>query len=162
MALLTSGLYSVDLIDFAAQTQQHSLFCVTPSAGNFAAQLALRDAYDTALGAITEANILKNLYGLQRRNSPPNPSLTSTAHREKQWGVVYADDSTGQRFTFRIAAPIETGNLSPVTDHANLAATDIAAFVSAFEAFAISPAGNSVTITDMIVVGKNDRSPKFP
>jgi len=162
MSLLTSGLYSVDLIDWNSETQQHSLFAVTPSAVNFAAQLALRDDYDTALAAITACNIYKNNWGLNRRNSPKNPAATAAAQREIQWGVVYVDDATGQRFTFRIAGPVLTSNLLAGSDHADLAATDIAAFVTAFEAFAKSPAGNSCTITDIVVVGKNDRHPLFP
>jgi hypothetical protein len=162
MALLTSGLYTVDLIDFAKQTQQHSLFTVTPTAGNLAAQIVLRDAYDAALTAITEANVYKNNLGLNRRNSPPNPSLTSSAGREKQWGVIYSDPTTGQTYTFRIAAPIQAGNMTPVTNFADLTATDIAAYVAALEAFAISPNGNAIKVSAMISVGKNDRNPKFP
>ena len=162
MALLTSGLYAIDLVDFVGETQQHSLFTVTPTAGNLTAQIGLRDAYDTALTAITLANVYKNNLGLNRRNSPKNPSSDLTAHREIQWGVVFVDNTTGGRFTFRIAAPVLTANLLPGSDHADLSSTDIAAYKSALEAFALSPAGNAITLIDLVVVGKNDRSPFFP
>jgi len=162
MAILTNGLVSVDLIDFTEETQQHSLNTAVLNAGNFAAQATLRDNYLTALAAITRAEVYKDTMGNQRRNSPKNPPTDPESQREIQWGVVYVDAVTGQRYTYRIAAPILTGNLQANSDHANQAAADIDAFMIAFAALARSPAGNAVTITDMVVVGKNDRSPRFP
>lgn len=162
MTLVQTGLVTVDLIDYASETQQHSFNSVLLNAGNFAAQDTLFQAYLTALGAITIANVYKDSHGNQDRNVPKNPASSQAAHREYQWGVVFKDLTTGQRFTFRIAAPQLAPNLKPGEDHADLTATDIAAYVSAFEALAKSPNGNAVQITDMVVVGKNDRAPNFP
>jgi len=162
MAVLNSGEMIVDLIDYSKETQQHS-FAVTPqTSGNFTAQAVLRDDYLVAVQAISSLNVYKHLWGLQARNSPKNPPTDPMAQRETQWGVVYVDATTGQIYTHRIGGAIYTANLLPNSDHADLTATDIAAYKTAFEAFALSPAGNAVTLTDLVVVGKADRNPKFP
>ncbi len=162
MAVLTSGLAVVNLIDFSGETQEHSFQVTTPSAGNFAAQETLYDAYVAALLNISSLLVLKKLWGKTARTSPADLPLSADAQREFQWLVQYVDDTTNQRNTFRIGGGVFTGNLLPRSDHADLTATDIAAFKAAFEAFAKSPAGNSVTMTDMVVVGKNDRRPNVP
>jgi hypothetical protein len=162
MAVLNTGLLSVDLIDFSKETQQHSIYGAVLNAGNFAAQATAEGNYLTALAAISSLNVYKTMFGNQSRNSPKNPPTDMSAQRELQWGVVYVDVVTGQIFTHRIGGPVLTANLKPNSDHADLAATDIAAYVTAFEAYALSPAGNAVTLTDIVVVGKNDRAPNFP
>jgi hypothetical protein len=162
MAVLTSGVAVASLIDFSGETQEHSFGVTTPSAGNFAAQEALYDAYIAALLNISDLLMLRKSWGKQARTSPADLPLTADAQREKQWLVQYVDNTTNQRNTFRIGGAVYTGNLLARSDHANLAATDIAAFVTAFEAFAKSPAGNAVTVNDIVVVGKNDRRPNVP
>jgi phosphopantetheinyl transferase (holo-ACP synthase) len=162
MAVLTSGLATVNLIDFSGETQEHSFGVTTPSAGNFAAQEALYDAYVAALLSITGLNVLRKNWGKQARTSPADLPLAADAQREKQWLVQYVDNTTNQRATLRVGGAIYTGNLLARSDHADLTATDIAAYKAAFEAFAKSISGNAVTINDIVVVGKNDRRPNVP
>jgi len=162
MAVLTSGLATVNLIDFSGETQEHSFGVITPSAANFVAQEALYDAYVAALLNISDLLVLRKVWGKQARTSPADLPLAADAQREKQWLVQYVDNTTNQRATFRIGGAVYTGNLLARSDHADLTATDIAAFKVAFEAFAKSVAGNAVTINDIVVVGKNDRRPNVP
>ncbi len=161
MATLVSGKVTLNLIDFSAETQEHSFETTTPTAANFDAQETLYNSYATALLNISSLLVLRKEWGKQSRESPADLPLAADAQREWQWLVQYVDDTTNEKFTFRVGGAVATGNLLARSDHADLTATDIAAFKTAFEALAKSPAGNSVTLTDMVIVGKNDRSPKL-
>jgi len=161
MALINSGILTVDQIDFSAETIQHQLYMPALTAGNIVAQTLLEVAYLAALVNISDLNIYKRVFGNISRNSPKNPPTVEEAQREQQWLVQYSDTVTQQLATFRIGGAVLTGNLKPRSDRADLTATDIAAYVAALELLALSAQGNAIIVTDIVHVGKNDRSPKL-
>jgi len=97
---------------------------------------------------------------------PTNPS----AQRERLWRVHYVDNlpffddpvnaipnaGFGKPFWFDIpTADFALANVFPLnSDEADLAQTQIAAFVAAFEAMARSPYGGTVTVTNIFGVGR--------
>lgn len=88
-------------------------------------------------------------------SSNPTAPTDPYAQRELKWLVNYRDATTGNLYSVEIPAADLTGNLLAGTDQADLASTDWAAFVTAFEAGAVSPVGNAVEVTTAYVVGRN-------
>jgi hypothetical protein len=87
------------------------------------------------------------------------------AQRELKWLIGYTDVSTtisgesnpyyGKNFTVEAACPdLENANLQQNTDFADLTDTQVAAFVTAFEAYARSPTGGAVEVTYIRNVGR--------
>jgi len=87
------------------------------------------------------------------------PALPTSpyAQRELKWLVTYSGNTSGKKFTIEIACPDVTDNVVPNTDLADLASTDWAAFVTAFEAYVKSPDNGTeaVTVLSARVVGRN-------
>jgi hypothetical protein len=79
------------------------------------------------------------------------------AQRELKWLITYQGDSSGKLFSIEIACPDITDNIVPATDLADLASTDWAAWVTAFEDFARSPddLAETVTVVSARLVGRN-------
>ncbi len=124
----------------------------------------------TAIDAITLGTISKEalkVFDTKLANALP---ADANAQRERKWLVRYEDnlpffddpvnaipnEGFGKVFTFEIpTADIANANLLPNTDQANLADTQIAAFVTAFEAIARSPYGGTVNVLGLTAVGRN-------
>ena len=142
-------------LDFSSERSKFSVQMADLTAGNIVAQLALVDALLTALGDISFipfGNVVN------ARDVPSVGAATDEdGQREFKARVRYADDVTGARFSVEIPAPVRTGNLVAGTDFFNLAATDVAAFVTAFEALVKSPddLANAVTVVNIQSVGRS-------
>jgi hypothetical protein len=126
---------------------------------------ALRTAIDDiTLGTIAQEEL--NVFRTKLSNTLP---ASANAQRERKWLVVYEDvtqffdppinaiPNEGYRkvFTFEIATANLVGNLQPNSDEADLSATAVAAFVTAFEAIARSPYGGNVNVLKLVAVGRN-------
>lgn len=156
MAVVNRGLASVNLVDFSRETQMHSIYVAALTSGNIVAKTVLWDAYIAAVNDLTQCNVYTKLMGNQQANIPVNPPNVMNAQRGTQWIAGYSDDVTGARFSFRMAGAIYTANLRVGSDHADMTATDVAAFKTAFEDFAVSPEGNAVTLNDLVTAGANE------
>lgn len=79
------------------------------------------------------------------------------AQRESKFLVRYHNVVTGKKFTLEIPTADLTGRVVAGTDRALLTETNMAAFVTAFNAFARSPENDTdaVVIDDILVVGRN-------
>lgn len=79
------------------------------------------------------------------------------AQRELKWLVVYEDDTSKNVYTLTLPCADPTGRLIAGTDLADLAQTEVAAFVTRFESFARSPESdvNTVTVLRIQLVGRN-------
>ena len=87
------------------------------------------------------------------------------AQKETKWLVGYTDVSTtigglsnpyyGKKFTVEVATPdLDNANLQTNSDYAALTDTQVAAFVTAFQAYVRSPTGGAVTIQYIKLVGR--------
>lgn len=129
---------------------------VTLSSGNIAAQQTAAGALSSAIENLSIGHLDKYAQSLILLDNPITPSNVY-AQREMKWLVTYVGAVSGKKFTLEIAAPDITGNIVPNTDLADLASTDWAAFVTAFEAYAKSPDNGTeaVTVESARVVGRN-------
>jgi hypothetical protein len=113
----------------------------------------LRDAIgDITLGTIHQEQWVGDLT-LLSNDLPTNPF----AQRELKWLVRYHGDTSNKRFTMEIPTADPTGRLIPGTDLADLTQTEVAAFVTAFEAQARTPDSDTETVTvdEIVLVGRN-------
>jgi len=87
-------------------------------------------------------------------NTPPSDAQ---AQVELKWLVSYEGATTHKKFRVEIPTP-DASKLIPGTDKADLTDTDIAAYVTAFEAIAKSPDDDTegVNVLDITLVGRNN------
>lgn len=127
---------------------------------------ALRSALEgITLGTVTEE--AQYVFKTRLANTPPTDKF---AQRENKWLVVYEDatpffdapvnaiPNAGYRKVFTMEIP--TADLSLLPDdpqgsELDLAGTEAAAFVTAFEAIARSPYGGNVNVLKIQAVGRN-------
>jgi hypothetical protein len=123
-------------------------------AGFLTAFGALRTAIEgITLGVVSQESWVGDITALS--NTPPTDA---EAQREKKWLVRYTGDTTDKVYTLEIAtAELSGGHLLPMSDFADLEETDMAAFVTAFEAIARTPDDDEETVTVQSIqyVGRN-------
>lgn len=127
------------------------------TAGTLPAYLTQLGALRTALDGITLGTIEKEMWvGDATLLSSALPA-DANAQRETKWLVRYFDTVTNKKYTFEIPTALLTGQLVANTGIADLTTTEMAAFVTAFEAIARCPDSdvNAVEISQIIHVGRN-------
>jgi len=119
------------------------------TAGNFAAQDALRAAFEAAVDAVTLANPGSERFIAVETVVAKNPSADPEAQREKKWLVTCAETGGGGTVTFTIPAPDLTNLLAADGENMDATAAEYTALVAATEAFVQSNDGNAVTVTSV-------------
>lgn len=141
--------------DYDSEVGTVSLRGADLTAVNFDAQVTALATLAASIASITLGAQLSNT--LARNNIVGiGPASDPAAQRETKWLVQYHDDVTFKRYTAEI----------PCADHDQLDPNDRAhahigdgsvvdQFVTDFEAFVVSEAGNAVTIDEITLVGRN-------
>lgn len=148
--------YEVSVRDFSNETSRTGITTVQLTSGNVVASLASLDSLLATIQAITLGNFERSRVVFREQNEDPGIPTDENAQRERKWLVVYHDTTTGKKFRMEIPTAKLTGNLASGSDLADLGATDIAAFVTAFEAIAKDPDTglNTVAVDYIKHVGK--------
>jgi len=116
------------------------------------------------LGVVSDESL--SVFNTNLSNTPP---VSELAQIESAWLVTYEDnlpffddpvnaipnEGYGRLFTLTIPTADIVGRLVANSDMANLANTQIAAFITAFEATARSPYGGTVNVVSIKFVGRN-------
>lgn len=144
------------ITDYSNEKSSFQVTSPDVNAGNLAAQQTLAAALAAAVDSLTIGALTKQTMNLVILDNPAIPANVY-AQRELKWLVSYIGDSSGKIFQTEIAAPDLTDNVVVNSDVANLASTDWAAFVTAFEAFVRSPDDPTETVTVLRAenVGRN-------
>lgn len=143
--------------DFAGQTSNFQVDGTPMNAGNIATQIGLAQALLTATEGITigeaQTQTIVQSYLEITTAKPTN----GAARRELKWLVRYHDDTTGEQERREIPCPAVDDEAIFESDGESLllASGAGAAFVTAFENYARSAAGNAVVIDSVKVVGRN-------
>jgi len=147
---------TIQITDYSNEKSSFGVTSITANAGNLAAQQTAAAALVAAVEDLTIGEVTKQQMALVILDTPAIPT-SPYAQRELKWLVRYVGDSSGKIFSVEIAAPDITDNVAPNTDIADLASTDWAAFVTAFESYVRSPDNGTETVTvlDARVVGRN-------
>lgn len=155
MAYNPSGEAEITYLDFSNEKSRFKVNSAVLNAGNIAAQITAFGNLITATNAIVLGSIAATkLHAVDTVYSAVLPTDVN-AQRERKWLVRFQDDVNLRIGGTTIPTADYTGRLLPGTDLADLTDTDIAAFVTEFEAFAKSPDGNAVTVLQMVAVGRN-------
>lgn len=126
-----------------------------PDGTDLVALKALLNAIDTALEALTLCINSKETWVINVVENPSEPS-DENAQREAGMRVFCHDDSTARKFHFTIPGPDKSIVAEAGTDKIDLTITEVAALVTAVEAGALSPWGNSVSVDSAKLVGRNN------
>ena len=155
MATVILGETAVTLTDFTGKKGVTKINTVALDSTNFDAQSALISTYVTALGALTDSALNHRTSGNVISTVPP-VAAGSTANRSARIASTYVDQTTGRAYTTVIsgrkdsAVPQIAGQ-----PNINIAASPYSAYAAAFNALAVSIAGNAVLITKARWVGRN-------
>jgi len=157
MAFVNDNLLTYGLTDYTHESIDFSIYIQPITLTNITSSNTLIAAFTTALAGITLGSVNKIDIGALRQIERPAVFPTDPyAQRESQWLCTYRDNVTGTEATFRVPVALLAGNLKPeVGDPADLTSTAWQAFKTAFEALAVSAAGNAVTLLKAVHVGKN-------
>jgi len=153
--------------DYSGELTSTKINSIDLTAANLTAQLALVTTLIAAAGDITTgvaANSQASILTPGSNTGPGDP----LAQIETGWLVFYSDTQTfldpgpdtipnpgfGKQFQlYWPCADYGGTHLDPETDFADLADTDVAAFVTAFEAYVRSPYGGTVAVNQIRVSG---------
>ena len=150
------GEYGLSVVDYSKEVSTSRVNTVVLNAGNIAAQTTAAGTYLTTVQNIILGNLTRtSLVAILTAFAPSFPTDVN-AQRERKWLVRAFDGVTLSRFQWTLPTADFSGTkLLPNSDFADMSETDIAAFVTAAEAFVRSPEGNAITILDMVGVGRN-------
>lgn len=147
---------TMTVTDFSEENSSFGFESAALTSGNIVAQTAAAGTLEAATEALTIGNIAKNQVSQILLDDPGVPT-NPYAQRELKWLVRYENTTSGKKFSLEIPAPNLTDNLVAGTDVADLASTDWAAWVTAFEAYAKPEdnLSNAVAVLGATVVGRN-------
>lgn len=157
---------TITYLDYSNERSTVGVNIPLVTAANFAATATLINTL-----VLAAADIIGGVISGRTLTIPATLSGTvpgdEEAQREEKWLIGYTDVSAtlaagvnnpyyGKKFTVDLPTAELSTHLTPRSDFADLAETDIAAFVTAFEAIARSPAGGAVTVNYIKFVGRNN------
>lgn len=147
---------SATVLDYSEETSSFNFKIGAITALNIAGVLAQIGDWRTALGSIIIGVLKSDAIVLDRNNYTNTPPSDTNAQVEMKWLVSYEGNTSKKRFRTELPTA-DTSLLIPGTDKADLTDTDIAAYVTAFEALAKSPDNDAegVNVLDIRLVGRN-------
>lgn len=147
---------SFQITDYSNEKSSFGVNATVLTAANFVAQQALAATLAGTISDLSIGELTKQIAQVPVVDTPAIPT-SPYAQREMKWLVQYQGDSSGKLFSIEIACPDITDNVVVNTDTADMASTDWAAFVTAFEAYAKSPddVAETVTVIGARLVGRN-------
>jgi hypothetical protein len=135
-------------IDFDGDTRQFTLPIVDADAATHDARLAEVVALEDAIEAISELNLTRTDFIIERDDTGAGKPTVQAAQVNIEWKVTYVDSTNGDVETLRIGGAKLTlaDVLLPGSNVADLSQTEMAAFVTAFEAVVLSSSANAVEV----------------
>lgn len=163
------GYGNFTILDHNEEKSTTSFYTGNVTAVSLPGLLTQFGALRTAIEGITLGTISQEELSVFRTKLSNTIPSDENAQRERKWLVVYEDSqaffdpgvdsipNAGYRkvFNFEIGTALLTGQLLPNSDEADLTTTEMAAFVTAFEAIARSPYGGTVNVLKLVAVGRS-------
>jgi len=149
------GIYSANILDYDSESANFRCKTVALTAANWSAQAILRGDFAIAFTAIINGVVKSHKYGNVTEVSSV-PSSNPLAQRELKMVVHYHDAVTSVvQKPLELPCPDLT-HLDPNDRvHFNIGDADhIDAFITAFEAVALSDALNAVEVDELTLVGR--------
>lgn len=135
-------------VDYDGDNRQFTLPITDADAASHDARYTQVQALSTAIDGISKLARTRTDFVIERDETGAAKPSDQAAQVNIEWLVKYVDDTTGAVESVRIGGADLTlsGVLQPGSNVANLAQTEMAAFVTAFEAVVRSSAGNAVSV----------------
>lgn len=163
------GRGSFTMLDYSEEKSTIGYHTADITAGTLPGTLTQIGSLRTAIEGITLGVMNKEslmVFDTVLSNTAPTSEL---AQVESAWLVQYEDNQAffdaptnaipnegfGKLFTVTIPTADIVGRLLPASDEADLTDTQIAAFITAWEALVHSPYGGTVNVTKITFVGRN-------
>jgi len=125
------------------------------TAANFDAQAILRNALEAAIEGIVIGVVQRQSLGNEVIASI-SPSSDTAAQRESKWLVDYHDTTSLKRYSVEIGTADPDQLDAQDRAHAEIGDEDVVdAFITAFEAYVLSPTGGAVVVDEITWVGRN-------
>lgn len=162
------GKLSFTMLDHNGEKSNFGVNIGVVTAATLPAQLAAVGTLRTAIEGITLGNVTREAMSVFETPLTAEKPANDLAQVETAWLIVYEDVSQyldapanlvpnagyHKLFTSQLATADISGRLKPNSDEADLADTEMAAFVAAFEANVISPYGGEVEVREVRHVGR--------
>lgn len=161
------GQANVRFIDYNSEGSTVTVTTENLTAATYAAQLTKFQTLVAAIEGVSEGALNQSQLIAFTARGTATPPVSVTAQREKKWLVTYEDNqqyldaptntivNNGFGKVFNIEIPCAAlVYLRANSDLADLSAPAMAAFVTAFEAFALSPYGGTVNVLQIRYVGR--------
>jgi len=152
------GIARFQLLDYSDERSSTSIHVGDITAVSLPGFLTEFGALRTAIEGITLGVVSKESWVGDDTTLSNTPPSDPNAQREVKWLVRYTGDTTDKLYSLEIAtAELAGGHLLAGSDMADLAETDMAAFVTAFEDIARTPDDDTETVTVQSIqfVGRN-------
>jgi len=145
------------LLDFSNESSSVRMYNGAITAVSIAGFLTAFGGMRTALEGITLGTMKQEQWVGDLTVLSNTPPTNVFAQRELKWLVRYQGNTTQKIHNLEIPTADPTGRLTAGTDKADLTETNMAAWVTAFEAFARTPDSDTETVTvlDVTLVGRN-------
>ena len=147
--------YNRTLTDYNGEKTTFRIQTAEINAGNIGDQVIASANLGAAINDMTLGSLYRLSYGNETVAAEESPANT-WAQRELKWLVSYADSVTGKLFRVELGTA-DTSLLDPnARGQADMDNVNVAAFVTAFEAYAVAPdTGNAVEVRSITLVGRN-------
>jgi hypothetical protein len=151
----TTGFTSITYEDYDGEVSTVRVRTDEVDATDFDAQSTARTSLIDAIAGITLGLRTGFSYGNQVK-TVLGPSSDQDAQRERKWLVQYHDGTSLKRYSLEIPCA-DAAQLDP-NDRGNANIGDagvVDAFISAFQAYALTPDGNTPIVDEITLVGRN-------
>ncbi len=152
MATVNQGVVRLSQVDYDGQKRQLSFPTTVVTAANHDAQKTLHDALIAAILDVTLGNLdFEEYVGDRESIRPLVRPAAAAAQINIQWVVSYVDDVTGAVANVRMpcADVTDTTLFAAGSNLWDPADAKWVTFISAFEAYVLSEAGNAVSISQV-------------
>lgn len=152
------GIAQFTMLDYSNEKSSLQIYVGDITAVSLPGFLTDFGALRTAIEGITLGKVQQEAWIGDRTVLDNVPPTDPNAQREVKWLVRYIGDTSGKLYSVEIAtAELAGGHLLAGSDFADLAETDMAAFVTAFEDIARTPDDDTETVTVQSIqfVGRN-------
>lgn len=145
---------TIKFLDYDLDVKQISIPSTDSSAVNYATNLALAEALQTAIGAVTGGTRILQAYTPDENVvASPTPPSQLAYQNHTQWLVTVQDTIDGHKETLSLPTADVLDNTLVITntDQHDPAHADWIAFKSALEDFMDSNLGNPVTVVSIVL-----------
>jgi hypothetical protein len=153
---MASHYAGVTVLDYSEERSSTSFSIGAITAISIAGFLSAFGDWKSALGNIILGTVSKDRWVGDATDISNDPPVSANAQIELKWLVAYEANTTKKRFRQELPTADPSKTIAG-TDKADMTDTDIAAYVTAFEAVAKSPDDDTegVNVLDMTLVGRN-------